>query len=121
LASALPPSITNSTPSETSRPRSRSPLISPRATVAFSVEPSTTPSGTFVPSAVTPSAPTMVWPAKSNPSTNTISQRSPSSGRERNSASRSAVAVMNRRLTELCDVPDAPCSTCAPTGSSAWR
>ena len=82
-------------------------VIRPRATEAFSVDPSTTPSGTFVPSAVTPSAPTMVWPAKSNPSTNTISQRSSSSGRARNSASRSAVAAMKRRLTELCDVPDA--------------
>ena len=87
--------------------------------MAFSVEPSTTPSGTFVPSAVTPSAPTIVWPAKSNPSTNTISQRSWSSGRERNWASRSAVAVMKRRLTELCDVPVAVASTCSPTGSSA--
>jgi hypothetical protein len=36
------------------------PAIRPRTTVAFSVEPSTTPSGTLVPSAVTPRAPTMV-------------------------------------------------------------
>ena len=40
--------------------RSRRSLTRARTTVAFSVEPSTTPSGTFVPSLVTPSAPTIV-------------------------------------------------------------
>jgi hypothetical protein len=38
-------------PSDASRPRSPSPAIRPRTTVAFSVEPSTTPRGTLVPSA----------------------------------------------------------------------
>ena len=40
-------------------------------------------------------------------------------GPERNSARRSAVAAMNRRLTEDCDVPDAEVSTSSPTGSRA--
>ena len=46
-----------------------------RTTAAFSVELSTTPRGTLVPSAVTSRAPTMVWPAKSKPSMKQISHR----------------------------------------------
>ena len=106
-------------PCDASRPRSRRAVINARTTVAFSVDPSTTPNGTLVPSAVTPSAPIMVWPAKSKPSMNKISHRRSSSGRARNSARRSAVAATKRRDTELCDVADATSSTAAPTGSSA--
>jgi hypothetical protein len=71
-----------------------------------------------VPSAVTPSAPTMVCEATSNPSTNTINHRCSERSRARNSARRSAVVATNRRLTGDCDVPDASSSTVSPTGSS---
>jgi hypothetical protein len=63
----------------------------------------------------------MVCSAKVNPSTNTISQRCLSSGRASSSASRSAVAATNRRDTADFDKPEAVCSTCSPTGSSATR
>lgn len=73
--SARDPSTTNSTPRLTSNPRSRRSATNHVASVLFSVLPSTTASGSFRPSAVTPSAPTSVWPAKPKPSMNTISQR----------------------------------------------
>ena len=47
-------------PADGSRPRARRSVMRCRTTVAFSVEPSTTPRGTLVPEAVTPSAPIMV-------------------------------------------------------------
>jgi hypothetical protein len=73
----------------------------------------------LVPSAVTPSAPTMVWSSNPKPSRNTTSHRRLLNGRAHSSASRSAVAVTNRRDTADFDLDDAACSTSSPTGSSA--
>ncbi len=72
-----------------------------------------------MPSAVTPNAPTIVWPAKPKPSTKMTSHFVSSRGRERNSASRSAEGATNRRLTDERDVELDLSSTSAPTGSSA--
>jgi hypothetical protein len=57
LDSALNPSTTNSSPPEASRPIAQV-AVSRVHRVAFSAVPSTTASGIFMPSAVTPSAPT---------------------------------------------------------------
>jgi hypothetical protein len=62
-----------------------------------------------------------VWSAKLNPSMNTTSHRWSSNRRAVSSASRSAVAVTNRRDIADFDVDDAVCSTFEPTGSSAAR
>jgi hypothetical protein len=45
-----------------------------------------------------------------------MSQRSLSSGRERNSASRAAIAAMKRRRAQLCETPEAVPASCSPTG-----
>jgi hypothetical protein len=52
-----------------SSPRSTALVNRSRQTVLFSVVPWMIRSGVLLPSASTPRAPTMVWPAKSNPST----------------------------------------------------
>src|SRR6266545_2193968 len=96
-SSALPPSMTNSTPREASRPRSAKSATRRVQTALFSVVPSTTPKGTLVPSAATPSAPTSRCSPIPKPSRNTTSQRRSSSRRPSSSASRSAVACTNRR------------------------
>src|SRR3954451_11769059 len=62
LRSALAPSITHSTPCSTSRPRSMRLASSVVATVAFSVEPSHSPSGCLMPSVSIPSATTQQRP-----------------------------------------------------------
>ncbi len=115
---ALPLSRTNSTPRSASSPRSRSPVTNRVQTALFSMVPSTTPRGTLVPSAVTPSAPTSRCSPIPKPSRNTTSHRCSPSGRCSSWSSRSAVAVNNRRETAERDVPVAVCSTRDPTGSS---
>ena len=80
------------------------------ASVLFSVLPATTVSGSFRPSAVTPSAPTNVWPAKPEPSMNTISQRSSSIRRDISACSRAPVAATKRRDTLEREVLDDPCA-----------
>jgi hypothetical protein len=62
LRSALAPSMTNSTPCSASRPRSTRSDNSAVATVAFSVEPSHSPSAIFTPSVLMPSATTSCGP-----------------------------------------------------------
>src|SRR5438552_2907651 len=54
LPEGLDPSITNSMPCSTSRPRSTRSASSAAATVAFSVEPPHSPSASFSPSVVIP-------------------------------------------------------------------
>ena len=68
LRSALAPSMTTSTPCSTSRPRSTRLASSVVATVAFSVEPSQSPSGCLTPSVSIPSATTQQRPLSSIPS-----------------------------------------------------
>jgi len=92
-------------------------------TVAFSVEPSHNPTGTFVPSAVIANATTARCSARCSPSTiNTLIFKG-----VRSRASRSAravfVAAMNRRDTAERLVAVACFCTPAPTGSAAatWR
>jgi len=85
--------------------------------VAFSVEPSQSPSGIFTPSVVIPSATTLVRPFRSIPSIIITASRT-SSRRRLISASRfSRVRATNSRLTADFDVERASASTSAPTGS----
>ncbi len=102
----------------TSSPRSRRPTISSVTSVAFSVEPSTSESGTFVPFSVIPSATTQHDSAKCTPSTMNATRSSVL--RSVLSSSASAVSV---RATNLRDTADLlvlleACSTRSPTGSS---
>ena len=76
------------------RPRSTRSLSSAVATIAFSVDPSLSESGTFVPSLVIPSATTCVIPASSMPSI--ITTASSSSERSRESSSSSASRARRR-------------------------
>ena len=62
MRNALDPSITNSIPCSGSRPRSTKSERSAVATVAFSVEPSHSPSGIFTPSVVIPNATIIIRP-----------------------------------------------------------
>jgi hypothetical protein len=64
---ALEPSSTHSTPWVVSRPRSTRSESRAVATMAFSVDPSQSPSGIFTPSEVIPSATTHVRPLSSTP------------------------------------------------------
>ena len=102
----------------TSSPRSRSPTISSVTRVAFSVEPSTSDNGCFVPSMSIPRATTQVCSPKCTPSTMNATR----SSCDRSAASSSASAVWvwatNRRDTADLDVAVAACSVRAPTGSS---
>jgi hypothetical protein len=118
-ASAFAPSITTSSPSAADRPRSTRSASSARTTVLFSVEPSHSPTGSFVPSAVMARATTTHRSARCSPSS--ISTLMSSSPRSRVISSPSAVSVCltNRRDTADRLVDFALRSTGAPTGSAA--
>ena len=117
LDRALAPSSTARTGLVTSRPRSRSPVIRSVTRVAFSVEPSSTASGYFVPSMPMPSATTQVCSPKCTPSTMNATRSSPSSRLLISSAKAVSVAATNRRDTAdlLTDAAASP--TARPAGS----
>jgi hypothetical protein len=104
-------------PCSGSRPRSTRSERSTVATIAFSVEPSHSPSGIFTPSVVIPSATTFVRPLSSIPSI-IITANLTSSRRRLMSESRfSRVRATNSRLTADFEVERDSCSTPSPTGS----
>lgn len=74
-------------------------------TVLFSVSPSQSPTGTFVPSVVTTRAATTHWPASSIPSTITTATSRSERSLAISSASAASVARFQRRETELRRVP----------------
>jgi hypothetical protein len=84
-------------------------------TVEFSVDPAQMPSGSLVPSIVTPSAMTTACPANSIPSMNIATRSTASSLRETNAVSLSVVASMSAREALLLLVPRA--STDSSIGS----
>ena len=81
LRSGLEPSITHSTPCVGSRPRSTRSASSALATVAFSVEPSQSPSATFMPAVVIPRQTTFVRSFSSMRSSISTARRTSSSWR----------------------------------------
>jgi len=87
------------------------------ATVAFSVEPSHSPSGIFEPSVVIPSATTIVRSLSSIPSIIITARRRSASWRAISSASAWRVRSMNVRYTADFDVERPLASTSSPTGS----
>ncbi len=91
--SALPPSMTNRIACSGSRPRSTRSASSVRASVAFSVEPSQSPSGILTPSVVIPSATTCVRSAISRPSSIITANRTSSSRRRHQLPQRGAGAL----------------------------
>jgi hypothetical protein len=86
--------------------------------VAFSVEPSSIASGTFVPSIVIPNATTQTWSAKCTPSTMKATRSSPDRSAAIRSVRAASVALTNRR--EMADLLVEVDSVviCSPTGSS---
>jgi hypothetical protein len=119
--SAFAPSITNRIPCSGSRPRSTKSESSAVATLAFSVDPSQSPSGTLMPSAVIPSATTQQRPCSSSPSIIITANRASSRRRLISSDSATRVRSMKVRETEDFDVDRAARSTSAPTGSCVRR
>src|SRR6266536_3158123 len=101
LRSALAPSSTKSCRSCSRSPRSHRSASSAVATVAFSVEPSLSESGTFVPSVVIPSATTCVMPASSMPSIITIASSRSERSRASSSSSAARVPLTNARKHPL--------------------
>jgi hypothetical protein len=99
------------------QPRSTRSDNSERASVAFSVEPSHSPSGIFTPSVVIPSATTWQRSAISIPSSIITARRTSSSRRPINSSSAVRVRSMNNSDTLLLPVERDWRSTCSPTGS----
>src|SRR4051812_13911297 len=91
--------MTTSTPCSTSRPRSTRLASSVVATVAFSVEPSHSPSGCLTPSVWIPNATTQQRPLSSIPSSISTARRRSSSGRDMSSTRFSRVRATNSRLT----------------------
>jgi hypothetical protein len=91
------------------------------ATVAFSVDPSQSPSGIFTPSLVTPSATMLVRPFKSMPSSIRTARRT--SAKRRAISSESASWVRSMKVREIADllIPRATCSTSSPIGSPVRR
>jgi hypothetical protein len=87
------------------------------ATVAFSVEPSQSPSGILTPSVVMPSATTLVRPFKAMPSIIITAGRTSSSRRVMSASRFSRVRETNSRDTADFDVDRACASTSSPTGS----
>jgi hypothetical protein len=87
------------------------------ATVAFSVEPSHSPSGIFTPSVVMPSATTLVRPLRSIPSIISTAKRTSSRRRDISASRFSRVRATNSRETAEREVERATASTSAPTGS----
>jgi hypothetical protein len=118
---AFDPSITNSIPCLGSSPRSTKFDSSAVATVAFSVDPSHSPSGIFTPSVVIPSATIIIRSLSSIPSIIITANRRSASCRDINSPSACRVRSMNVRDTELFDVDRARASTSSPTGSWVRR
>ena len=88
-----------------------------RASVAFSVEPSQSPSGILTPSVVMPSATTCVRSAISIPSSIITANLTSSSLRDMSSSSALAVRSTNISDTDVFDVAPDACSTSSPTGS----
>jgi hypothetical protein len=102
--SAFAPSITNRIPCSGSRPRSTKSESSAVATLAFSVDPSQSPSGTLMPSLVIPSATTLVRSPRSIPSIIITANRTSSRRRLISSDSATRVRSMKVRETEDFDV-----------------
>ena len=102
----------------TSRPRSRKPTISSVTRVAFSVEPSTSDNGCFVPSMSIPRATTQQCSPKCTPSTINATRSTVDRSAASSWASAVSVAATNRRDTTEREVLVAVFSTRAPTGSS---
>jgi putative SOS response-associated peptidase YedK len=99
--SAFDPSITNSIPSSGSSPLSTRSDSSAVATVAFSVDPSHSPSGTFAPSVVIPSATMFVRPFSSIPSSISTAKRMSSKRRAISSPSALRVRWTNAREIDV--------------------
>ncbi len=116
LRSALEPSIQTSRPCSAESRRSSRSARARRQTAAFSDAPSHSPSGTFVPSALIPSAHRHVYPASWTPSSMSTS-RSSGTGRAISSASAFRVRAMKRR--ETADLETERSSV--PVGSSPAR
>ncbi len=122
-ASALAPSMTQSTPDSASRPRATRSANRAVTTVLFSVSPSHSPTGTLVPSVVMTRATTTHEPATSSPSI----MRTATSRSERFRAISSpmalVVAATKRRETADLDMDFERPSSSSPTGSatSRWR
>jgi len=102
--SAFDPSSTAKTGRVTSRPRSRNPTISSVTSAAFSVEPSTSDNGCFVPSMSISRATTQVCSPKCTPSTMNATRSSPDRSADISSASAVSVCATNRRDTADRDV-----------------
>jgi len=117
LRSAFAPSITNSIPCSGSSPRSTRSDSSAVATVAFSDEPSQSPSGIFIPSVVIPRQTTLVRPFRSIPSSIITARRTSESRRAISSPRASRVRSTNARETDDFDIDLAARSTSCPTGS----
>ena len=96
--SALPPSMTNRIACSGSRPRSTRSASSVLASVAFSVDPSHSPSGILTPSVLMPSATTCVASAISIPSSIITARRTSSSRRP--ISSESAVVVRSTNISD---------------------
>jgi hypothetical protein len=90
-----------------------------RATVLFSVAPSHSPTGNFVPSAVIAGATTQQCSAMCSPSIINTLMSSPVRSRVSSSARAVLVCAMNRRLTAERLVALATSATACPTGSAA--
>jgi hypothetical protein len=91
------------------------------ATVAFSVDPSHSPSGIVTPSVLTPSATIIIRSLSSIPSIIITAKRRSASWRDISSPSAWRVRSMNVRDAELFDVERALVSTSSPTGSRVRR
>jgi hypothetical protein len=115
LRSALEPSITNSIPCSTSRPRDTRSDSSALVMVAFSVLPLHSPNASFSPSVVIPNATTFVRPLISIPSSITTANRRSASCRDIRCHSASRARSTNARDTELFDVDRSRAVACSPT------
>jgi hypothetical protein len=89
--------------------------------VAFSLDPSQSPSEILTPSVVIPRQTTFVRPLSSMPSSIKTASRTSSRRRVISSASASRVCSTKARETADFDVERASCSTCSPTGSWVRR
>ena len=110
--------MTNRIACSGSRPRSTRSASSARASVAFSVEPSQSPSGILTPSVVIPSATTCVRSAISSPSS-IITARRTSSSRRRHQIPQRGAGALDEQLRHRASLPSPmdDCSTSSPTGS----
>ena len=104
-------------PCSVSSPRSTRSESSALATVAFSLEPSHSPSGILTPSVVIPSATMFVRPFSSIPSSIITASLTSSRRRLISSSSATRVRSTNARDTDDFDVERALVSTPVPTGS----